>query len=73
VIGPIVIAPAWLAIYAVLSMVGRYNEDYRPDKVLDGPAGARFWLSGLVIIILGIIAVAHLPDAWLSHVFGARD
>jgi hypothetical protein len=75
VIGPIipVIATVWLAIYAVLSIIGRYNEEYRPDKVLDCPAGSVILVLGIVITVLGIIGVTHLPGAWLSHLFGTGD
>ena len=75
VIGPIVpvIAAVWLAIYAALAIVGRYNEEYRPDKVMQGPAGAVILALGIVITILGIFAVAHLPDRWLIHLFGTPD
>jgi multisubunit Na+/H+ antiporter MnhB subunit len=75
VIGPIVpmIGGVWLAIFAVLSILGRYNEEYRPDRVMQGPAGAVILALGIVITILGMIAVTHLPDAWLSHVFGTHD
>jgi hypothetical protein len=75
VIGPVVpvIAAVWLAIYAVLAFIGRYKEEYRADRLLDAPAGVVILALGIVITILGIIAVAHLPDAWLSHLFGTPD
>jgi hypothetical protein len=68
-VGPVipVIAAVWLAIYAVLAVIGKYKEEYRPDKVMQGPAGAVILALGIVITILGIIAVAHLPDRRLGN------
>ena len=68
-----VIAAVWLAIYATLAVIGKYKEEYRPDNVMQGPAGAVILALGIVITILGIIAVAHLPERWLGHLFGTPD
>lgn len=75
VIGPIVpvIAAVWLTIYAVLAVIGRYNEEYSPDKVMRGPAGVVILALGIVITILAVVAVAHMPDRWLGHLFGPPD
>jgi hypothetical protein len=68
-LGPAIplVGMVWLVIFAVLSAIGRYNEDYKPDKLLTGASGSVILALGIIITILAIAVIVQLPERWLDR------
>lgn len=68
-LGPAIplIAMVWLLIIAVLSAIGRYKEEYKPERLLAGASGNVILGLGIVITILAIAVIVQLPESWLAR------
>ena len=69
VFGPAIPLPAgvWLVMFLILSAIGRYSEEYKPDRLLKGPAGNVILALGIIITILAVAVIVQLPDRWLDR------
>jgi hypothetical protein len=59
VFGPAIplVAGVWLVMFLVLSAIGRYSEEYKPDRLLEGAAGNVILTLGIIITILAVAVI----------------
>ena len=69
VFGPAIplVAGVWLIVFLILSAIGRYSEEYKPDRLLAGAAGNVILTLGIIITILAVAVIVQLPDRWLDR------
>jgi hypothetical protein len=68
-LGPVIpiVGVVWLALFAILSTIGRYREEYRPDRLLNGAAGHVILTLAIVITVLALLLITCWPHQWLDH------
>jgi hypothetical protein len=69
VFGPAIplVAGVWLVMFLTLSAIGRYSEEYKPDRLLAGPAGKVILMLGIIITVLAVAVIVQLPGRWLDR------
>jgi fatty acid desaturase len=69
VFGPAIplVAGVWLIMFLIFSAIGRYSEEYKPDRLLAGAAGNVILTLGIIITILAVAVIVQLPDRWLER------
>jgi hypothetical protein len=75
VLGPAIpiVGAVWLVLFAALSAIGRYREEYKPDRMLNGADRSVILALGIVISILVIVVIVQLPNGWVKHIFRISD